>query len=138
MLIVIDNINKLISNLLLNGSQYELIENFVNQCRRMGAIVILVSSEEIPAKINLDYLVDVSVRLKQVGIEDPSMKPIRLFQLIKTRHQASRQGSHVFHISSSKGFRLSPKSHPNWIKEKRLKDYFPQLIVTFTYLIFQP
>ncbi len=110
-MLVIDNINELVvgDDLMKDRNKYEDLETFVKDCRDLGVLVILVSAADIPKAIRLDYLVDVSIMLRQQKTDDPKDKPVRLFQLLKTRHQMSRQGSHVFHISGAEGLRISPQ-----------------------------
>lgn len=121
LILVIDNINELFEKELL----YQDIEIFINQCREMGAFVILLGADDIPNKFRLDYLVDVAIHLKQEGINSRFEKPIRILQLLKTRHQISRQGSHVFHLSNSKGFRISPQIPSQMDKREKVKIEMP-------------
>ncbi len=124
LLLVIDNVNELFNKDIL----YDEIEKFIEQCRNMGALVVLIAAEEIPGKFKLDYLVDVAIQLKQEGIDNKYEKPIRVFQLLKTRHQISRQGAHVFHLSSSNGFRLSPQVPSQLDKRERIRINLPSNI----------
>ena len=124
-LLVIDNINELFLARETDKQQFDHLEGFIQQCRNMGALVLLVSGEEIPKKINLDYLVDVSLSLKQTGINNLHEKPVRVLQLLKTRHQVSRQGAHVFHLSNSKGFRISPQVPSQMDKREKIKRLLP-------------
>jgi len=124
-LVVIDNINEIFADSKFTSDDYAKLENFIDKCRSLGAIILLVSSEHVPKKIQLDYLVDVVIHLKQTGIENQFDKPIRILQLIKTRQQNSRQGSHVFHISNSKGFRISPQVPSQMDKREKLKRLLP-------------
>jgi len=110
-LLVIDNINEL-----LNGSsgadrhnRHGAWEQFVKSCRDFGVLVVLISAADVPHAVRLDYLADVTIVLRQEKTGRPEDKPVRLFQLLKTRHQISRQGSHVMHISGAEGLRLSPQ-----------------------------
>lgn len=123
--IVIDNINEIFAENKFTNDDYENLEYFIDQCRNLGAIVLLISSDDVPRKIQLDYLVDTVIHLKQTGIENQLDKPIRILQLIKTRQQNSRQGAHVFHISNSKGFRISPQVPSQMDKREKLKRLLP-------------
>lgn len=121
LLLVIDNVNEL-----LNGKvSYDEVERFVEQCRNMGALVVLIAADEIPQSFKLDYLVDVAIHLDQEGIDNRYQKPVRIFQLLKTRHQISRQGTHVFHLSSSSGFRISPQVPSQLDKREKVKVKLP-------------
>jgi KaiC/GvpD/RAD55 family RecA-like ATPase len=118
--VVIDNINKLVASS-TNEKNQEKVEKFIWACRAIGALVILVSADDVPDKINLDYLVDVSIHVEQKGTDDTLAKPIRIFQLTKTRHQISRQGSHVFHLTGSGGFRICPQIPSQMDKKESLR-----------------
>lgn len=91
----------------------------------MGAIVLLIAAEEIPKKFNFDYLVDIAIHLKQSHLDKPYEKPVRILELVKTRHQLSRQGSHIFHISNSRGFRISPQIPSQIDKKEKVKIKLP-------------
>lgn len=125
LLLVVDNINGLLSNRDIGANSYYDIEQFVKGCRDIGAIVLLISAEGIPERYNLDYLVDVALCLKQEGIESKYEKPVRILQLTKSRHQLSRQGSHVFHISNDKGLRISPQVPSQLDKREKLRIQLP-------------
>ncbi|MBL7701091.1 MAG: AAA family ATPase [Ferruginibacter sp.] len=123
--IVIDNINELFADKVFGNETYEKLEKFIQQCRDMGALVLLVAAEDIPNKIKLDYLVDVAIHLKQTGLDKQHEKTIRIFQLIKTRNQVSRQGSHIFHLSNPKGFRISPQVPSQLDKREKIRRLLP-------------
>lgn len=125
LLLVIDNVNELFADGKIDSKKFEGIESFIEQCRNMGAIVVLIAAEDVPEKFRLDYLVDIAIHLGQEGLEKKYEKPIRIFQLVKTRHQASRQGSHVFHLSNSKGFRISPQVPSQMDKREKLRIQLP-------------
>jgi hypothetical protein len=125
LLLVIDNINELFADPILGKEKYDDLEKFIEQCRNMGALVLLIAADDIPKKVNLDYFVDVSIHLCQTSIDKQYEKPIRIFQLIKTRHQVSRQGSHVFHISNSRGFRISPQVPSQMDKREKIRILLP-------------
>jgi KaiC/GvpD/RAD55 family RecA-like ATPase len=124
LLLVIDNVNELFTNS-ISTTKFEDLEIFISQCRDMGAIVVLISADDIPEKFKLDYLVDISIKLTQEGLDNRSFKPVRILQLIKTRHQISRQGSHIFHLSNSKGFRISPQVPSQMDRREKLKIQLP-------------
>lgn len=136
--IVIDNINELAEGYVRNSIEsYQQIENLIIECRKMGGIVFLISAEDVPDKLRLDYLVDVSILVKQAGTDTQFVKPTRIFQLNKTRHQISRQGSHVFHLTRAAGFRISPQIPSQMDKKENLKKLLPdksKAIVTLNIL----
>lgn len=106
-IIVVDNINELISK---SGSrEYSKIETFIEACRKLNSVILLISPEGLPKDIKLEYLVDVGIELTHKNLDKEDKKPIRIFNLFKTRHQMSRQGSHIFHMSGNEGFRLAPQ-----------------------------
>ncbi len=125
LVIVLDNINELASGYTDSRSGYREIEEFVYACRQLGALVILISAEELAQKLNIDYLVDTAINIKQTGTDDPLAKPVRIFQLNKTRHQVSRQGSHVFHLSAPTGFRICPQIPSQMDKKENMKRLLP-------------
>ncbi|MDD2306072.1 MAG: ATPase domain-containing protein [Prolixibacteraceae bacterium] len=107
-LIVIDNLNGL-----LNGTNeivdLDVLQNFIHDCRKLNALVLLVSGENLPEMSKLDYLVDMAIELSNHQVESFEEKPLRVFTLKKSRHQLSRTGSHLFHLSGDDGFRISPQ-----------------------------
>jgi KaiC/GvpD/RAD55 family RecA-like ATPase len=125
LLLIIDNVNELFTDERKDDNRYDKLDSFIDQCRSMDAIVLLVAAEDIPSKYKLDYLVDVSIHLSQEGLDKKYEKPVRIFQLVKTRHQVSRQGSHVFHLSNSKGFRISPQVPSQMDKKEKLRIQLP-------------
>ena len=121
LLVIIDNINELFDK----ETTYKETEEFIKYCQSIGAFVILIAADEIPKYQKLDYLVDVAIRLKQDGVENKHEKPVRILQLLKTRYQISRQGSHVFHLSSKGGFRISPQVPSQMDKSEKIKIKLP-------------
>lgn len=83
--------------------------HFVETCRKLGALVVLVSAERNEVSNPLDYLVDVVTTLRVENGDDHTSKPLRLFTLSKSRHQMARHGTHVFHLSGESGFRFAPQ-----------------------------
>jgi KaiC/GvpD/RAD55 family RecA-like ATPase len=120
-ILVIDNVNELFEK----EVPYEDIEGFIDQCRNMGAFVILIAANDIPKRYRLDYMVDVAMHLTQEDIDSKIDKPVRVVQLLKTRHQMSRQGAHVFHLSNSKGFRISPQIPSQMDKREKIRIRLP-------------
>lgn len=110
-IIIIDSIR-----VLLNEENSDL-ERFIEKCKKLDAIIILISANDEKFHHEIDYLVDVVIHLKHSGTENQKEKPTRIFHLAKTRHQISRPGSHVFHLSGEKGFRISPQL-PSQIDKK--------------------
>ncbi len=106
-IIVIDNIAELFSN--EDTIKYEIIENFIQKCRNLNAIVILICPAGLTETFNIEYMVDVEIELQYKDIDKENAKPFRIFNLYKTRHQLSRQGSHLFHLTGSRGFRIIPQ-----------------------------
>lgn len=97
----------------LDGLQYFLMKNavhrFVAACKDLGALVILTMAERRAELSDLDYLVDTVIDLEYRHTDDPKEKPSRMMLLRKTRHQLSRPGAHICHISGTEGFRISPQ-----------------------------
>lgn len=125
LILVIDNINELFESKL----DYAELENFIENCRSLGVIVILIGADDIPNKFKLNYLVDVAIQLSQQGMEDKYEKPIRILKLLKTRLQISRQGSHVFHLSNSHGLRISPQVPSQMDKREKTRIKLPSKTV---------
>ncbi|MDR2384092.1 MAG: hypothetical protein LBD80_00320 [Tannerella sp.] len=100
LIIVIDNIRPFRN---LN------FEKFINKCRLLKALIILISPNEEQFRNDIDYMVDVVINLKHDGTAELKEKPVRILQLLKTRHQIARQGSHVFHMSGENGIHISPQ-----------------------------
>lgn len=110
-IIVIDSIR-----ILLNEEKSNL-DRFIEKCKKLNAIIILISANDEKFHQEIDYLVDLVVHLKHSGTNSQKEKPTRILQLSKTRHQISRPGSHVFHLSGEKGLRISPQL-PSQIDKK--------------------
>jgi KaiC/GvpD/RAD55 family RecA-like ATPase len=84
------------------------LEGFIERCRNLNAVVILVSSSSKEFHHEIDYMVDVVINLEYSDTETPKEKPVRILQLLKTRRQISRPGAHVFHLSGN-GIHVSPQ-----------------------------
>ena len=108
-IIILDSINGIINDKKDANYSYNKLEKFIEKCRTINGLVILLSGSNLPIQSRLDYLVDVVIDLKHEGTDSIEQKAFRVFHLIKTRHQISRPGSHIFHISGESGFRLSPQ-----------------------------
>ncbi|OOQ58275.1 RAD55 family ATPase [Mucilaginibacter pedocola] len=117
-IIVIDNLNEF-----WDSKDYALIENLVDNLRKLKSIVILVGGEGVLEKLKLEYLVDTGVKLLHKGLDKKGEKPLRLFNLYKTRQQMSRQGTHIFHLSGQDGFRISPQIPSQMDRKEKLKRY---------------
>ncbi|MFH1871972.1 MAG: hypothetical protein ABIK82_09325 [Pseudomonadota bacterium] len=85
------------------------LEAFVDRCRSVGAMVVLLSSSANEFSGVLEYLVDVVITLQVENGANHTQKPLRTFTLSKSRHQMARHGTHVFHLSTEHGFRLAPQ-----------------------------
>jgi len=107
--VIIDNLNEAAAGFQPGPERYEEVEKFIQNCRSMGAVVIVLSADDVPERLSLDYLVDVAMTLRQEGTDKRTSKPVRVLSLTKTRHQISRQGAHLFHLSGKSGFRISPQ-----------------------------
>jgi KaiC/GvpD/RAD55 family RecA-like ATPase len=90
---------------------YELktLANFIDKCRDLKALVFVLSGEDLPRHSRLSYMVDVLMKVSYRNTDSEGKKPERLLQLVKTRFQLSRPGTHVFHMSGHEGFRISPQ-----------------------------
>lgn len=123
--VVIDNINELIEGYQESEDYFSKLEEFIKTCRRLKAIVILISAGDVPKKVKLEYLIDIAMRVKYSDTEKIDEKPVRVLQLTKTRHQASRAGSHVFHLSGPSGFRISPQIPSQMDRREKLRQVIP-------------
>lgn len=122
-LIVIDNINEfLVKEQTTNGLDfYDKLEKFIHECRKLKALVIIISGDKMPQQSKMDYLVDLVIDLEHKGIEELGEKPYRVLHLSKSRHQITRIGSHVFHLSGLKGLRIAPQVSSQIDKKEILK-----------------
>jgi KaiC/GvpD/RAD55 family RecA-like ATPase len=91
-----------------HSDDFSLLQ-FILDARSLGALVILTWGHENAPLGSLDYLVDVLIRLDYRHTDRLDEKPLRILQLIKTRHQMSMPGTHVFHISGARGIRIAPQ-----------------------------
>jgi hypothetical protein len=87
----------------------EDFNKFIEKCRRLKSIIILISPNDEQYHNDIDYMVDTVINLKQIGSDRPEEKPTRIMQLTKTRYQSARHGAHVFHLSGKNGIHVSPQ-----------------------------
>jgi KaiC/GvpD/RAD55 family RecA-like ATPase len=105
-LVILDSVSALASG---SASVRERMASFVEQCRKLRVLVILITSDDKQSWGDLDYLVDMVIKLRVEGADDHNGKPVRLFSLVKSRQQISRHGTHIFHLSGDSGFRIAPQ-----------------------------
>jgi KaiC/GvpD/RAD55 family RecA-like ATPase len=106
LILVIDSLTTIFGNHGEVGQLEDFCE-FVRQLRELNCIVLLLSAEEIPHTSRLEYLVDTVISLSHRNTEEAEKKPFRIFQLVKTRLQMSRPGSHLLHVSG--GLKICPQ-----------------------------
>lgn len=114
--IVVDNLNDFVE-----GTDIHKIKEVVENFRNLKSIVILIGGEGVLEKLKMEYLIDIGINLTHEGIDKKGEKPLRLFNLYKTRHQLSRQGTHVFHMGGNEGFRLSPQIPSQMDRKEKIK-----------------
>jgi KaiC/GvpD/RAD55 family RecA-like ATPase len=90
------------------GPGRQRLARFVELCRKLRVLVVLITSDN-SSWGDLDYLVDMVINLRVDGASEHDHKPVRLFSLSKSRHQISRHGTHIFHLSGDSGFRIAPQ-----------------------------
>ena len=115
-IIVVDNLNDFIED-----KNIHKIKEVVEKFRNLKSIVILIGGEGVLESLKMEYLVDIGINLMHQGIDEKGEKPLRLFNLYKTRQQLSRQGTHVFHMSGDEGFRLSPQIPSQMDRKEKVK-----------------
>ncbi len=91
-----------------NSEPIKYLENIIAKCREANVLTILVTAQDLLTKYRLDYLADFVIDLRYEKLTDINDRPVRILNLMKTRHQMARQGAHVFHMGSGKGFRIVP------------------------------
>ncbi|MDR2410314.1 MAG: hypothetical protein LBE13_19695 [Bacteroidales bacterium] len=101
LIIVIDSIRPILDAQKLD------INNFINKCKQLQALIILVSPNDEQFHNSIDYMVDTVIDLRHTGTTTLDEKPTRILRLLKTRYQMSRQGAHIFHLSSKNGIHIS-------------------------------
>jgi len=117
-IIVVDNLNEF-----FDSNDYALIEKLIDKLRSLRSIVILIGGEGVLEKLRMEYLVDTGIKLLHEGLDKKGEKPLRLFNLYKTRQQISRQGTHIYHLSGHEGFRISPQIPSQMDRKEKLKRY---------------
>lgn len=85
------------------------LDTFIAECRRLGALVILTCADKQKELQPLEYLSDMVLDLEYNYTDEIAIKPVRYLLLRKSRHQLSRPGAHICHISGSSGFRMAPQ-----------------------------
>jgi KaiC/GvpD/RAD55 family RecA-like ATPase len=129
LVVVVDGMSVLREEGYLGTPSYSVLHDFVSSCRRLGVVVFLLSNEGDETLKKLDYLVDTVISLNHLGTKDVGEKPIRLLQLVKTRQQISRPGTHIFHMSGERAFRISPQLPSQLDKQQRLPYRLPDFSV---------
>jgi len=130
--IVIDNLNEFYAE-----QDYGKIETIIEKLRSLKSIVILIAGAGVLEKLRMEYLIDNGISLIHEGLNQKGERPLRLFNLYKTRHQLSRQGTHVFHLSGDEGFRISPQIPSQMDRKEKLKRYLhdeSKIIHTLNYI----
>jgi len=130
--IVVDNLNDFVE-----GANIYKIKEVVENFRNLKSIVILIGGEGVLEKLKMEYLIDIGINLTHEGIDKKGEKPLRLFNLYKTRHQLSRQGTHLFHMGGNEGFRLSPQIPSQMDRKEKVKRNLhdeTQIIHTLNYI----
>ncbi|HEX7945070.1 MAG TPA: hypothetical protein VF495_10415, partial [Phenylobacterium sp.] len=96
----------------------------IDFCRGLEAVVIFTVAESEAAIQRLDYLCDLVIQLDRVGFDQPDAKPTRIFRLLKARRQPALPGSHVFHLTGPKSFRIKPsvRAHAQQARVRRWID----------------
>lgn len=107
LLVVIDSLTALLGE--TGTHRLDEFCTFIRYLRDLKCIVVLLSAEDIPKDSRLEYLVDSVINFRHEGTDSAEKMPFRLFQLVKTRLQMSRPGSHLLHLSGQAGLRLSPQ-----------------------------
>lgn len=85
------------------------LDEFISDCRKIGALVILTCADHKTELQALEYLSDMVIDLEYRYTDNLAVKPVRYLVLRKSRHQLSRPGAHVCHLSGSDGFRIAPQ-----------------------------
>ena len=115
-IVVIDNLN-----MIPDGSDTDrirMLEKLVRSCRSKNVITIFVSARDSEEMVErLEYLTDIAIDMCYEKLGDSNDRPVRIFKLIKSRHQLARHGAHVFHLGLGKGFRIVP--HMDSLMDKR-------------------
>ncbi len=115
-IVIVDNLN-IITNGRDTNDREVILKRLVQNCRRLNAMTILVSGSDLPEEKRLEYLSDIAIEMRFQNLDELNDRPVRIFNLIKSRHQLARQGSHVFHLGSEKGFRIVP--HMDSVMDRR-------------------
>jgi hypothetical protein len=123
-LVVLDSLTTIMGGEM--GKSIDEFCAFVRHLKDLHCIVLLLSAEGVPQGSRLEYLVDTVVSLRHEDIHTVEKKPFRLFQLVKTRLQMSRPGSHVLYLSGELGLRLSPQLPSQLDSDKTHKTSLPE------------
>ena len=123
-IVVIDNLN-----MIPDGSDTDrirMLERLVRFCRNKNVITIFVSARDSEEMVErLEYLTDIAIDMCYEKLGDSNDRPVRIFKLIKSRHQLARHGAHVFHLGLGKGFRIVPHMDSLMDKRQALKARLP-------------
>ncbi|AXB75908.1 ATPase domain-containing protein [Novosphingobium sp. P6W] len=105
-------------------SSQNQLQDFIESCKKLEALVILTTGVEWEGDRSIDYLVDIAMRLSQEGDALVGSKPDRNVTLSKARHQLCSPGTHGFQLSGQKGIRFTPQIN---YQLDRLAIWEPQL-----------
>lgn len=123
-IVVIDNLS-----MIADGSDIDrirMLERLVRFCRSKNVITIFVSARDSEEMVErLEYLTDIAIDMCYEKLGDLNDRPVRIFKLIKSRHQLARHGAHVFHLGLEKGFRIVPHMDSLMDKRQGLKARLP-------------
>lgn len=115
LLIVLDGVHEFLLDAESKGrsrhsASSALLKRIVDDARGTGAFVLMLSSSIIDSQAfqRLDHLVDIVMRVEVEDLDRLDRLPARRLVIEKTRRQSSQTGSHVLHLSGSRGLRVSP------------------------------
>lgn len=110
--LVIDSITALVHRTNEASAQLgrQRLAELLSRLRDLGLCVFLTGGPHDCADEGLAYLVDNVFSLDN-ETRAGSNHPLRIFDVNKTRQQASYRGRHVFHLSPTEGFVINPSLH---------------------------
>lgn len=110
LLIILDGVHEIFDQEPSLGSRSQSMRDLISRCQDTGALVLAMSANTDRTDLSaLDYLVDVVVELNYAKSLSEADPPARRLDLIKTRRQTSRTGSHLLHLAGTDGLSISPQ-----------------------------
>ncbi len=108
--VVLDGLRDLFSRSRVDAKvALERFYKLIGELRNIQALIILTTGADWIGDSELNYVVDVAIKIDLASADEYGVKPERRFLLSKARHQLCAIGTHSLHMDSASGVRFSPQ-----------------------------